>query len=307
MKKTIALLLALALVFGAALPAFAGDRNAYLAGETSLASIGKLKISTGGKAKQLVLQWSAVPRADGYQILRSTTGKTGSYKRIAEESATSYTDAGLKNSTVYYYAVRAYAWTGTRTVYSPLKKANLSTRITKSFASYRYVQAWKAMDKFTNAYDETAFDKGTAIQKTRGDWYGYYLPFTLKGCSTKADAVKYLSKFFTKAGAKSIVNFFLKVIKGKLYIWLPEDPSPVGTLVINDIPTLKIKYGDTRIVCKFGTWYIPLYGAEESDPWEYLPVKCAMDYENGRWVFEDDGWYNFDFSYISAVTPNDGP
>ena len=53
-------------------------------------------------------------------------------------------------------------------------------------------------------------------------------------------------------------------------------------------------------------WFIPIYGVDESNPWEYLTVKCAMDYENGRWLFEDDGWYNFDFSYISVITPNDG-
>ena len=50
MKKALAILLVLVLVFSAALPAFAGDRNAWLDGETSLAKIGKLTVSSGGKA-----------------------------------------------------------------------------------------------------------------------------------------------------------------------------------------------------------------------------------------------------------------
>lgn len=302
MKKALSLFLALVLVFSLALPA-AASGNHYLEGETSLAAISKLKISTGGKAKQLVLQWSAVPRAGGYLVYRSPTGKAGTYKKIADLSGTSFTDKGLKNSTAYYYTVRAWAWNGEKTIYSPYKKANLSTRMSKSFASSCFTKTWKAMDKFTSAYNSAA---GKAIQKTRGGWYGFYFPFTLKGCKTKADAVNYLSKYFTKAGAKNIANFFLKVINNRLYIWLPQDPGIIGTLVINDVPTLKITYGDKRVVCKYGTWYVPLFGVEESDPLEYLTLKLAMQYEGGRWVFEDDGWYNFCFPYTTRITPNDG-
>ena len=302
MKRIFTLLLALLVVSGAALPAFAGEKNSYLAGETSLAAIPSLKISTGGKAKQLVLKWSAVPRADGYEVFRSTSGKSGSYQPIADEGGTTYTDTGLKNSTAYYYAVRAYAWTGERTVYSPMKKANLSTRITKTFAADRFVKTWKAMDRFTNAFRSGE----DAIQKTRSGWYGYYFPFTLKGCSTKADAVKFLRAYFTKAAAKRIANFYLKEIGGKLYIWLPEDPGSIGTLVINDVTTRKISYADKRAICKFGTWFVPLFGAEETDPLEYVAVRFTLDYESGNWRFDDDGWYNFDFSYTSLITPNDG-
>lgn len=307
MKKPIALVLSLVLLCAVALPAFAAEgEGVYLRGETSLAKVGALRISTGGKAGQLVLQWTAVPRAQGYIILRSATGKTGSYKKIAEESGTAYTDAGLRHSTVYYYAVRPYARNGEKTVCGPSRKANLSTRITKSYAAGRFVQAWKAMDKFTEAYDKNAFDNGAAVQKTRGDWYGFYFPFTLKGCKTKADAVQYLNRWFTKASAKRIAAFFLKTIRGKLYIWLPQDPGSVGTLVINDVSVRKIVYSDKRVVCKFGLWIVPLFGAEENTPLEYAPQKLTMGYENGRWLFEDDGWYNFDFSYTSLITPNDG-
>ena len=302
MKKSIAILLALVLLFAAALPAFAKTRedvNAYLAGETSLAQIGSLKISTGGKAKQLVLKWSAVPRANGYEVLRSTTGKSGSYKKIDEVYGTSCTDKGLKHSTAYYYAVRAFAWNGEKTIYSPLKKANLSTRITKSYASARFAEVFKAMHKFKNAIK--AGDP-EAIQADMEGWYGYYFPFRLKGVTTKADAVKYLSKYLEKKLAQGIVDFYMKTIKGRLYLWLPEDPCEWEALVINDIPTIGITYNEKKVKCKFGTWFV---GFEEE--MNYYTVKLPMVYEGGRWVFGDDGyWYGFTFPYTTVITPNDG-
>ena len=299
MKRIITLLLSLLLLFTAIVPALA------VRGETPPAKISKLTVSTGGKAKQLVLKWSAVPGADGYQIYRSTTGKRGSYQKIADKSGTSYTNTGLKHGATYYYAIRAYARNGKKTLCGPWKKANLSTRMTKAYASARFTQAWKAMDRFVSAYDQRALDRGQAFEKIRGDWYGYYFPFTLKGCKTKADAVTYLSSYFTKASAKKMVNFFLKVMNKKLYIWLPQDPGVLGALVINDVPTLKIAYSDRRVVCKFGTWFVPAYGAE-GDPLTYAVQKVAMQYERGHWFFTDENWYQFGYPYTTRITPNDG-
>ena len=303
MKRTIAILLALILLFGAALPAFAGDRNTYLAGETSLAKIGKLTITTDGKSKQLVLQWSAVPRADGYQILRSTTGKTGSYKAIADEGGTTYTDKGLKNSTAYYYAVRAYAWNGSRTIYSPYKKANLSTRITKTYAVGRFTQAYKAMNKFQNAYDKNDYERGKAIEAEMMGWYGFYMPFKLKGCTTKADVVVYLSKYIEKQTAKEVVSFFLKTINGRLYIWKAQDPGMSETLIINDITARKLSYSsDKKVSCKFGTWFSGPDGDNH-----YYSIKLKLLYQNGSWVFaEDSYWYSLSYPYTTEITPNDG-
>lgn len=302
MKKLLALVLALVTLCLLALPAVASDVNPYLQGETSLAKPAQLSVSTGGKAKQLVLRWSAVPRAHGYQVLRSETGKTGSYKAVITTTDTTFTDKALKHSRTYYYAVRAFAFNGEKTIYSPYKKAALSTRVSKSFVSGRFVSAYQAMNRFTNAFDRDAVEKGTAIAKIRNGWYGYYLPFTLEGCSTRQDAVTYLTRFFAKKAAKSLAKFFLKTIDGKLYLWLPQDRG-FGTLVINDTPTLKISYSDKKIVCKIGTYV----SVDPELPFEYWPIKLPMVYEKGRWVFaDDDFWYGFNYAYDTFVTPNDG-
>ena len=298
MKRMVACLLALVLLVCAALPALAAKEG------LSLAKPEKLTVSTGGKAKQLVLRWSAVPGAEAYQVFRSTTGKSGTYKIVCGLDDTTYTDTGLKHATSYYYAVRALALNGEKTIYGPYRKANLSTRITKSYASGRFTQVYKAMHKFKNAINKNdAAVGGKAIEAVRQGWYGFYFPFCLKGVSTKADAVSYLSKYLEKKLAKGIVNFYLKTIKGKLYIWMPQDPGEWESLVINDVPTLKISYGDKKVNCKFGTWWV---GFEEE--MQYVPVKLSMVYQNGRWVFaEDNYWYGFTFPYTTVITPNDGP
>lgn len=141
-----------------------------------LPKISTLEIITGGKAKQLRLQWSPVSGATGYQFLRSTTGKPGSYAIIAAtEGKTTYTDAGLKDSTPYYYAVRACADNGGRISYGAAKKGNLSTRITKSYACKRFRQVWKVMDKIWSSiiYPEDYLENFERA--------AFYYPITFKG------------------------------------------------------------------------------------------------------------------------------
>ena len=102
--------------------------------------------------------------------------------------------------------------------------------------------------------------------------------------------------------AQKIVDFYMKTVKGRLYIWLPQDPGEWESLVINDIPTLKLSYSDKKVGCKFGTWF-----ASFEEEWQYYTVKLPLVYEGGRWVFgENDYWYGFTFTYTTAVTPNDG-
>ena len=303
MKKALAILLALVLVFSAALPAFAGDRNAWLDGETSLAKIGKLTVSTGGKAKQLVLQWSAVPRADGYQILRSTTGKTGSYKAIADESATTYIDTGLKHSRAYYYAVRAYAWTGSRTIYSPYKKANLSTRITKSYACNRFRQTWKVMDKIWSSV------KHPENYLENADLDAVYYPITFKGYTTKAQLKNYLNGYFTKKTADAIVNQNFTEIGGKLYAvaYMVLEPQnglqSSERLLLNDVSLKKMKYADKKTTFTAVMPYLIVTGPGPFDD-EYRTdsEKLTLSYESGRWVFSQSKWnFWWDWSFRYAV------
>lgn len=53
------------------------------------------------------LTWNKVDGATGYQVY-CKVGKNGNYQRVNVTAGTSFTHAGLKKGTVYYYRVRAY-------------------------------------------------------------------------------------------------------------------------------------------------------------------------------------------------------
>lgn len=59
-------------------------------------------------------------QVDGFQLLRSTTGQTGTFTQLANVAATvtTYTDLSLAASTAYCYEVRSYRVTGRSTTYS---------------------------------------------------------------------------------------------------------------------------------------------------------------------------------------------
>ena len=282
MKRSIAILLTLILLCGGILPAFAeSDWHAYLEGDTSLAAISSFKITTDGKAKQLELKWSALPRAMEYFIYRSTTGKSGSYQKIADTTATWYTDTGLKNSTTYYYAVRAAAWNGERTIYSPYKKACLSTRITKSYAAKRFNAAYKAMGKVYYVVD---FDD--CILK---DEDGGYFYIALKGVNSLAQFRKYLQKYFTKALASRMFPD-AKEEDGKVYIFLPEGIGADDYLKLNKTTVSGVKYTDTRVKMRVNETYGTFY----DEDFKTSTVQ-GLTFENGKWVFDETGadfWIN---------------
>ena len=84
---------------------------------------------TEGKKTSLKLIWNAQDTAiKGYQVFRSTSGKTGTYERIAVVKNTEYKDKGLESGTTYYYAVRAYNKQNGKYVYSAHTKAIQTTR-----------------------------------------------------------------------------------------------------------------------------------------------------------------------------------
>lgn len=60
--------------------------------------------SAAGKPR---ISWEKVDGAVKYQIYRSTTGKSGSFKRIYTTAKTTFTNTGAKAGTRYYYKVRA--------------------------------------------------------------------------------------------------------------------------------------------------------------------------------------------------------
>ena len=300
MKKTISLLLALAL-FSLALFSLPAT-TAAAAGK--LPKISTLEITTGGKAKQLRLQWRPVSGATGYQILRSTTGKTGSYAIIAAtEGKTTYTDAGLKDSTPYYYAVHAYADNGSRNTYSAAKKGNLSTRITNSYACKRFRKAWKVMDKIWSSIQHPE-DYLENFERA-----AFYYPITFKGYTTKAQLKNYLNGYFTKKTADAIVNQNFTEIGGKLYAvaYMVLEPQnglqSSERLLLNDVSLKKMKYADKKTTFTAVMPYlIVTCPGPFDDEYRTDSEKLTLSYESGRWVFSQSKWnFWWDWSFRYAV------
>ncbi len=90
------------------------------------------KLSSKGKP---LLSWESAKGAAKYQVYRSTTGKSGSFKRIATVTELKYTDTAAKAGKTYYYKVRAMASDGTKGKYSEvvkLKAAEAKTPVIKT-------------------------------------------------------------------------------------------------------------------------------------------------------------------------------
>lgn len=72
-------------------------------------------------ARSVGLAWSASTddvRVTGYAVLRSATGKPGSYVQVATSSGTSSTNGGLRKGKTYWYVVQAYDAAGNRSAAS---------------------------------------------------------------------------------------------------------------------------------------------------------------------------------------------
>lgn len=75
-----------------------------LTGRVDLGVVQGLKVASGNE--QLQLSWKKVTGAQSYAIFRSDR-EDGDYEEVGSSKSTSYTDKGLKVSTVYYYKVYA--------------------------------------------------------------------------------------------------------------------------------------------------------------------------------------------------------
>lgn len=64
------------------------------------------------------LSWTAVKNVKKYEVYRSTTGKSGSFKRISSPTKTSTVNSGAETGKLYYYRVRAILKDGSSTWFS---------------------------------------------------------------------------------------------------------------------------------------------------------------------------------------------
>ena len=121
--------------------------------------------------------WDKQLKADGYQIYRSASGKSGSYKKIStlrSPDKNSYTNTGLKNAKTYYYAVRAFCRIGGKEYFGKFAKASLSTRLTKSYLQKRLVAANKFyIDWIQHRFEAHACEDPSDTRPVPGDNYGF--------------------------------------------------------------------------------------------------------------------------------------
>ena len=279
MKKVLSFFLAAVLLLSLFVLPLSAQAKKQAAAPTKVTG---LKITTANKEKQLKLTWKAQKQADGYQVYRSATGKSGSYQKIATvRGKNAYIDKGLKSATTYYYAVRAFAKQDGKTVFGGFSKANLSTRINATYAKKRF----NATVRFLESFYSSGTNFNEMILRPRTDQYGtyddtYYL-FQYKNCSTKAQLKKHLTKYVSSKVADAILEEKFVVINKKLYIWFPVMGAESG-MVLSKTKISDFKTSDKKSSMRIGVLWRS-FADERSD--YYHDIDQTLVYENGRWVF----------------------
>ncbi len=229
-------------------------------------AVKKLSITTNKKYGTLKLSWQKTPGAKGYVVYRSNSGKKNSYKKLATVKTNSYTDTGLKNSTTYYYAVRAYKKANGKNVYGKFAYTDLSTRITKNFCVNRFLKANSVYESFLSGFDQ---DESDIIKLADGAYA------RVKNFSSKAQMIRYLKKYLTADVYEQYLDYGYKDVNGKLYSYYGKGDWP-GDFEKWNITVKNIK--DRSCVINFKS--VNTYFDES----EYVS-SYKMIYKNGYWVF----------------------
>lgn len=251
------------------------------------ARVTDLKITTANKKQLLKLTWNAQLQADGYQIYRSNTGKSGTYEKIATvRGKNTYVDKGLKNATTYYYKIRSFVKQNSNALFGAFSKTSLSTKINSAYAKKRFNATMKFLEDFYSS--GTNFDQ--MIMKSHTDAYGTYddphYLFEYKNCRTKEQLKKYLTKYVSGKVADTILKEKFYVVNGKLYIWFP----PMGAesaMVLSKTKITNCVYSDKKVSMRIGVFW---KGAEGYDDAGYDNINQTLVYENGRWVFGKENY-----------------
>ncbi|MGN1442706.1 MAG: fibronectin type III domain-containing protein [Acutalibacteraceae bacterium] len=246
---------------------------------SAVAKVSGLKISASGKNNYLKLSWNTQKNVTGFQIFRSTSGKSGSYSRIASvrNGQVSYADTGLKSSTTYYYAVRAFRTTSKGNVYGSFSKIDLSTRLTESGLKRIIKGANKCyFDWVWGEAVKDCLDHSDYIVK--GD-YIYYYRVKSKTIKTIKDVKAKLRPYFSESFCNSLMRGECPSYierNGKLYyLELVDDIGSLDYLRLDSVSCYNKK-------CIFSvTTIFPAYGYSES------PSIYTLYYNDGRWVFND--------------------
>lgn len=167
MKKVLSMLLAVCLVICSGDFAFAVNvNNVKPALKASSSSYSKIK-----------LIWDKTEGASGYKVYRATS-KNGKYKHIKTvkgSDTTTYTNTGRTTGKTYYYKIRAYKVSGSKTTYSKY------SAVRSAYARPNKVKNVKTTYEY-NEYFNISWDKvngatGYQIQvkpASTGKWSTYY-------------------------------------------------------------------------------------------------------------------------------------
>lgn len=278
MKKIISFILVFMMAFSmVVIP----QATTFASNDVSLTKITNLKITTANKKQLLKLTWNAQPQADGYQVYRSTTGKTGSYKKIATlQNKSVYVDKNLKAAKTYYYAVRAFRKADGKNSFGPFAKANLSTRLTKSYLQKRLVAANKFyIDWIQHRFAASACEDPSDTRPIPGDSFGFiYIRVKSDKYKSVADLKREAAKYFTKSVYDELIEDAYADFDGKLYRKSYDTGGDGGT----DYGKLNIvALKDTSCRIKVTGYYSD--GENEHSFTDYY----NLVYKNGRWLFKD--------------------
>lgn len=250
----------------------------------TVSKVSGLKITTAGKSGTLKLSWKSQGGVTGFQVYRSTSGKTGSYKKIAslKSSQVSYTDTGLKNSTPYYYAVRAYKKTVDGYTFGSFVKVNLSTKLTASFIK-------KQVEKANSLYMGWVIGLAAAESFNWSDRVVKKSSYdTVTYCCVKS------TKFKTKKAIKNaLATYFGGDVQkrycemidsnyidhnGKLYG--REELGQGGDIEINRLYLKNVKANNTSCTFTISGYCSDYTSYTESENY-------ALYYRNGKWLYSN--------------------
>lgn len=124
-----------------------GDKTASCIIEVKLSIPSSLK-TVSSDYNKIKITWGTVSGASGYQIYRAES-ETGSYKKIKETTATTYTDSGLTTGKKYYYKVRAFRNQGTKKVYSSFTSVMSTTPVPATPTNVKLVKKKTGTIQFT--------------------------------------------------------------------------------------------------------------------------------------------------------------
>jgi len=259
------------------------------AAQTGPTKVQDLKITTAGKPKTLCLTWKA-QSVTGYQIYRSVSGQTGTYKKIAtlrNANKTKYVDQNLKASKTYFYAVRAYCFMDGKNVFGPFKKINLSTALTDAYVKKYLKKANRVSGDWLYAKDGGGVDYDHAVTlRLNGEVYTYYL--------VKNKKIKSLEDI------KRIVGQYFELsLLDDPYVPCPSYIERNGRVYAyaNGVGCTFIRYSHVKIHAASDrktviSLHVDVWDMEDNDGYEYLnSKKMTLVYRDAHWIIRGDYQY----------------